>query len=332
VLATDEARLGRRYAMVVFHDAEDMVDPAALGLLDEGIAFGVDFVQLPVEPLVQHHGLREVRGWLRRHIGSHYCEEFAEAHGKAMVVRGRLRAGLPGAGVGCTVSRRALDRLAASRSDGLPFATGSLTEDYELGLAVASDGGSCCFVRARGEDGRLIANRAFFPDRFDTVARRKSRWVLGIALQGWDRVGRSGGVIETWMLARDRRGPLTALVLLAGYALVMLTGLMGLAILAGVGELVPLTVLRNALLIANLAAFVWRAVMRFAFAARKYGLAEGVAAVARLPLANVIAIIAGRRAVFAYARTLGGKAAAWDKTEHQVHPLSLALTSGARGQ
>jgi adsorption protein B len=72
--------------------------------------------------------------------------------------------------------------------------------------------------------------------------------------------------------------------------------------------------------------------MRFAFAAREYGLAEGVAAVARLPLANVIAIIAGRRAVFAYARTLGGKAAAWDKTEHQVHPLSLALTSGARGQ
>jgi hypothetical protein len=245
--------------MVVFHDAEGMVDPAALGLLDEGIAFGADFVQLPVEPLVQHHGLREVRGWLRRHIGSHYCQEFAEAHGKAMVVRDRLRAGLPGAGVGCTVSRCALDRLAASRSDGLPFTTDSLTEDYKLGLAVASDGGSCCFVRARGEDGRLIATRAFFPDRFDTVVRQKSRWVLGIALQGF---GWSDGVIETWMLSCDRRGPLTALVLLAGYALVMLTGLMGLAILAGLGELVPLTVLLNALLIANLAAFVWRAVMR----------------------------------------------------------------------
>jgi adsorption protein B len=30
--------------MVVFHDAEGMVDPAALGLHDEGIAFGADFV------------------------------------------------------------------------------------------------------------------------------------------------------------------------------------------------------------------------------------------------------------------------------------------------
>ena len=158
--------------MVVFHDAEDMVDPAALGL-------------------------RGVRSWLRRHIGSHYCEEFAEAHGKAMVARDRLRAGLPGAGVGCTVSRRALDQLAASRSDGLPFATDSLTEDYELGLALASDGGSNYFVRARGADRRLIATRAFFPDRFDTAVRQKSRWVLGIALQGWDRVGWSGAVIET---------------------------------------------------------------------------------------------------------------------------------------
>ena len=51
--------------------------------------------------------------------------------------------------------------------------------------------------------------------------------------------------------------------------------------------------------------------MRFAFAAREYGAGQGALAVLRLPLANVIAIIAGRRAVFAYARTLGGRAAAW---------------------
>ncbi len=90
-LATDELRSGRRFAMVVFHDAEDMVDPAALGLLDETIAFGADFVQLPVEPLVQRHG-----SWFANQLGSHYCEEFAEAHGKALVVRDWLGAGLPG--------------------------------------------------------------------------------------------------------------------------------------------------------------------------------------------------------------------------------------------
>lgn len=177
----------------------------------------------------------------------------------------------------------------------------------------------------RGEDDRLIATRAFFPNRFDHVVRQKSRWVLGIALQGWDRVGWSGGLLDGWMRARDRRGPLAALVLLIGYALVLLTALSGGAWLVGVGEPVPLTPLLKALLLANLAAFAWRAAMRLVFAAQEYGAAEGVAALLRLPLANVIAILAGRRAVFAYARSLRGAVAAWDKTEHDVHPLSLGL-------
>lgn len=326
-LTTDEARSRRRFAMVVFHDAEDMVDPAALGLLDEAVAFGADFVQLPVEPLVQHHG-----SWFANQLGNHYCEEFAEAHGKGLVVRDWLGAGLPGAGVGCAAGREALAKLAARHPDGMPFASDSLTEDYELGLGIAALGGACRFVRVRGEDGRLIATRAFFPNRFEQVVRQKSRWVLGIALQGWDRVGWSGRWLDGWMRARDRRGPLAALVLLIGYVLVLLTALSGAAMLAGVGEPVPLTPLLKVLLVANLAAFAWRAAMRLVFAAQEYGLAEGVAALLRLPLANVIAIIAGRRAVSAYARTLGGKMAAWDKTEHDIHPLSLALAVRAARQ
>ncbi|WP_086616889.1 glycosyl transferase family protein [Erythrobacter tepidarius] len=321
-LVTDELRSGRRFAMVVFHDAEDMVDPAALGLLDEAVALGAQFVQLPVEPLVQRHG-----GWLANQLGSHYCEEFAEAHGKALVVRDWLGVGLPGAGVGCAAARSALERLAAAHPEGRPFASESLTEDYELGLAIAANGGRCRLVRVRGEDGRLVATRAFFPNRFEAVVRQKSRWVLGIALQGWDRIGWSGGLTEGWMRARDRRGPLAALVLLVGYALVLLTGVSGLAILAGVSEPVPLTPFLELLLIANLIAFVWRAAMRFVFTARDYGGAEGLRAVLRLPLANIIAIIAGRRAVFAYARTLGGRVAAWDKTEHDLHPLRLGLAA-----
>jgi adsorption protein B len=323
-MTTDEARAGTRFASVVFHDAEDMVDAGALGLLDETIAGGADFVQLPVEPLAPRHSSA-----FERQIGSHYCEEFAEAHGKAMVVRDALGASLPGAGVGCAASRRALENLAAQRDDGLPFASDSLTEDYELGLEIAANGGRCRFVRVRGDDGRLIATRAFFPNRFDTVVRQKMRWLLGIALQGWDRVGWSGGVIERWMRARDRRGPLTALVLLTGYALVVLTGLMGIAIVAGVAEPVPLTPLLKGLLVANTAAFVWRVAMRFAFTAREYGLSEGGWAVLRIPLANVIAIIAGRRAVFSYIRSLGGRAAAWDKTEHDVHPAQLGFAGAA---
>nr|WP_086736784.1 glycosyl transferase family protein [Erythrobacter colymbi] len=329
-LAMDEARSGRRYAMLVFHDAEDMVDAGALGLLDEAVEAGADFVQLPVEPLVPRQ-----RAWLERQIGSHYCEEFAEAHGKALVVRDALGAGLPGAGVGCAASRRALDWLVARHIEeggaaGLPFASDSLTEDYELGLAIAAAGGRCRFVRARGEDGRLIATRAFFPHRFENVVRQKARWVLGIALQGWDRVGWDGGLRETWMRARDRRGPMTALVLLVGYALVFLTAIMGLLVVAGVAQPPPLTPLLAAVLIANGVAFVWRIAMRFVFTAREYGSVEGLFAVLRLPLANIIAIIAGRRAVTAYIGTLGGRKAVWDKTDHDAHPAEAGLFGPAR--
>ena len=315
----DERRMGLLFSSVIFQDAEDFVDPAGLGLLDRTIASGVDFAQLAVEPMVQSD-----RGWFARHLGSHYCEEFAEAHGKAMVVRNELGAALPGAGVGCAVSRNAIQKLCRRRSDLRPFSAESLTEDYELGLAIAEDGGTCRFVRARGDDGRLVATRAYFPARLDNVVRQKTRWVHGIALQGWDRVGWSSGSIETWMRARDRRGPLTALVLLFGYTLLALTLLSWLAIELGFGEPMPLSPLLEALLIANLMAFLWRALWRFGWTASVYGVAEGLRAIARVPLANVIAIMAGRRAILAYVRALLGQSVEWDKTPHIGHPARLA--------
>lgn len=311
-MCADEQRIGRRFAFVLFHDAEDMVDQAALGLLDETIASGADFAQLPVEPLPQSG-----RHWL----GSHYCEEFAEAHGKALVVRDAMGAAIPAAGVGCAVSRMALDHLCHGRGKDAPFEPESLTEDYELGLTIAGNGGSCRFVRARGEDGSLVATRAFFPSRLDHVVRQKTRWVHGIALQGWDRIGWSGGGFETWMRARDRRGPLTALVLLMGYTLLLLTIFAWSASSLGWSEAQPLSPMLAALLIANLTFFIWRAISRFAFTARNYGVGQGLLAVLRIPVTNVVAIIAGRRAVTAYAKTLLGKAIEWDKTPHHRHPV-----------
>jgi len=317
----DERRMGVLFSSVVFQDAEDLVDPAALGLLDRAVADGIDFAQLPVEPLIQSN-----RGWFARHLGSHYCEEFAEAHGKVMVVRDELGAALPGAGVGCAMSRSALQKLCRRRYDLKPFSAESLTEDYELGLAIGENGGKCRFLRVRGDDGRLIATRAYFPVRLDHVVRQKTRWVHGIALQGWDRVGWSSGLVETWMRARDRRGPLTALVLLFGYTLLALTLFSQLAIEFGFGEPMPLSPLLEALLIANLIAFLWRAVWRFGWTASIYGVVEGLRAVIRVPLTNVIAIMAGWRAVLAYVRALMGKGVNWDKTPHVDHPARLRTT------
>ena len=318
-LEADEARRRRDFRLVVLQDAEDMVDPAALGLLDRAVE-GADFVQLPVLPEPQRQS---------RWVGSHYCEEFAEAHGKAMVVRGALGAALPAAGVGCGFARGMLGRIAGQVDHPGPFSVESLTEDYELGLRIKAMGGRSRFLRVRGEDGQLVATRACFPARIDRAVRQKARWIHGIALQGWDRLGWSGGPGEWWMRLRDRRGPLTALVLFTGY-LMLAVGIV-LWIAGGLGLARPWQTdpLLAALLMANLVSFGWRATMRFAFTTSEYGWREGLWAVARVPLANVIAIMAGRRALFAYARTLRGAKPQWDKTYHHAHPAAMRAAGAA---
>jgi adsorption protein B len=312
-MEADERRCGARFRMIMVHDAEDMVDPAALALIDAAMA-RADFVQLPVLPEPQPAS---------RWSGSHYCEEFAEAHGKLMVVRGRLGAALPAAGVGCAFSRELIGAIASSAPEEAPFSVESLTEDYELGLKIKSAGGTAWFLRARGEDGRLVATRAYFPPTLPQAVRQKARWVHGIALQGWDRLGWGDGPLETWMRLRDRRGPLTALVLFTAYLLLALAAVLSLANWLGFGRPWEPSGFLLLVLWANLASFVWRAAMRFAFTAREYGWSEGLWALARLPFANVITIMAGRRACAAYTMSLLGRRVRWDKTEHDAHPADL---------
>lgn len=320
-LEVDESRTGRAARMVVLHDAEDMVDPAELGLMDLAVS-RADMVQLPVLPLPQQRS---------RWVGSHYCEEFAEAHAKTMVVRDWLGACLPAAGVGCAIGRGMLRQLAATadaRTAG-PFATGTLTEDYELGMRVRSLGGRARFVRARGHDGALIATRALFPARLDEAVRQKARWVHGIALQGWERLGWGSGLAEAWMRLRDRRGPMAALVMACGYAFFLVSGLCLVLDIAGLVRPWHPDPFLSALVWANLAAFAWRAAWRCAFTAREHGLNEGLRAVLRIPVTNVIAILAARRALLAYVASLRGVPLAWDKTPHDAHPAAFALTAAA---
>ena len=313
-LRKDEERMGRRARMVLLHDAEDMVDSAALPLLDRALN-DYDFVQMPVLPEPQADS---------RWIAGHYCDEFAEAHGKSMVVRDALGAGLPAAGVGCAFSRDVLDRVAAR--DGIadgPFASQSLTEDYELGLKVAEIGGKSLFLRVRGDNGALVATRACFPSSVSEAVRQKTRWVHGIAFQGWDRMGWHGRLSERWMRLRDRRGPLTAIVLAAAYGVLIVASALWLGNAAGVLALPEPDPMVKTILALNFGAFVWRAAWRCAFAWREYGVVEGLFAVLRIPVSNVIAIMAGRRALLAYWRTLKGELPYWEKTVHRAHPVLL---------
>ena len=320
-LCTEERRTTSCFRMVMLHDAEDMVDPDALPILDAALS-EADFVQLPVLPVASPKS---------RWIGSHYCEEFAEAHGKGMVVRDALNAGLPSAGVGCAIARDQLALLARNRGGGQPFDAAALTEDYQLGLSIAQDGGRTRFLRVRNAEGQLVATRSYFPSDIGAAVRQKTRWLHGIAFQGWDQLGWSASPVESWMRLRDRRGPFAAFVLAVAYILVVVAGVTILAASFGLVPPIALTPLLWWLLILNLISVVWRACFRFAFTTREYGFAEGIRAVLRIPVANVISIMAGRRAFMAYVRSLAGRAPSWDKTDHLQHPAKLALQGSERG-
>ena len=318
-LCEDEARTGERMRMVMLHDAEDMVDAAALPLIDQAIG-QYDFVQIPVLPEPQAQS---------RWIAGHYCDEFAEAHGKSMVVRCALGAGLPAAGVGCAFARSVLDRLALEH--GLkagvasPFASESLTEDYELGLKITVIGGKSTFLRVRGTDGKLVATRACFPTDIVAAVRQKTRWVHGIAFQGWERMGWSGRWSEQWMRLRDRRGPLAALVLAAAYAFFVIATLLWLLTLTDLIEMPAPSPLVRSILLLNICGFVFRVFWRCAFTLREYGWIEGLFAIPRMPVSNVVAIMAGRRALAAYLRSLKGEIPRWEKTDHRPHPTISTL-------
>ena len=319
-METDEARQGFVFSSVVLHDAEDMVHPAALQAIDAALVMR-DFVQLPVRPALPPRS---------RWIAGHYADEFAESHAKGMVVRAELGAALPAAGVGCGMTRTALadlDKRRRAVGEIGPFAPDSLTEDYELGLILSRYGRGGAFLRLRDDSGSLVATGSYFPDRLDTAVRQKTRWIHGIALQGWDRLGWSWSVrgVELWMALRDRRGPLNALVLAAAYLLLLIDGVLLAFSRSGAIPPHPTSLSLKLMLLACLLGVIWRSAVRFAFTAREYGLVEGIQSIARIPVANVITIIAGRRALVAYFRSLQTGRVVWDKTVHDSHPASLVL-------
>ena len=314
----DEVRRQIRYRAVLLQDAEDMVHPAAIALIDRAIDTHA-LVQLPVRPVHNPHS---------RYISGHYADEFAEAHGKSMVVRAAFDLALPSAGCGCAIQRDMLEQL-ARQGPNAPFDADSLTEDYELGFKVKSLNGSSTFLRARDDAGRLVATSGLFPGDVASATRQKARWIHGIAFQGWDRLGWKGGWFDRWMMLRDRRGPLAALVLASAYALLILEAVMR---LTGIRQ-APLETFEPVMRVTVLflfASLVWRAVWRATFVWREYGWYQVGYALLRIPVANIIAIMAGRRALSAYVRTLLGAPVRWDKTTHFDHPVQVELQAPTR--
>lgn len=292
---------------IVLHDAEDVIHHDEAAIYDRLIE-RFDLVQLPVVPLIDPSS---------RWVAGHYNDEFAESHNRMIVVREAIGAGIPAAGVGCAFSRKILDRLAAGAADG-PFDAASLTEDYELGLSIRQLGGRSAFVRLPAvAGGPFVAVHAHFPATVDAAVRQKARWITGIALSGWDRLGWSGNAAERWMRLHDRRALLSAIVVLAAYLGVVLTVAVTVARYVTLTAPSPIPPAVEQLLRVSLGLLVWRLAVRAFLVGRIYGWREAARSIPRSVVANMIAIMATRRAMILYWRIRRDGRVVWDKTTHR---------------
>lgn len=319
-----EEENGVRFDVIVTHDAEDLIHPEEL-LWINYYAARFDFIQTPVLPLPTP---------LRALTHGVYCDEFAESHTRDMIVRAAAgrnawRGFVPSAGVGTAYRRSALDLLAGTQANRI-FEPASLTEDYENGLRLFRLGCSQAFVPiTRGANGKrdFVATREYFPSSWPAALRQRTRWVTGIALQGWQHFGWmsegwSGLPGEVYWLWRDRKG------LLAN----------------------PLSTLANAVFLYGLATSLWmraspaaarltlltftlqilRTAVRMGCVARIYGPAFALGVPLRTVWANALNSAATIQAIAVFATACArGRPLRWLKTEHS-YPNRTALASTRR--
>jgi adsorption protein B len=170
--------------------------------------------------------------------------------------------------------------LRSERAD-LPFDAASLTEDYELGLKVREVAALPYFYALPAmTDGRWRPG-SISPAPVPAAVAQKARWMAGIALAGWDRMGWSGGAPSAGCRLRDRQSLLAAALLFAGYlALALWLLLAPLRLIAGV-DAAPFPSLLATLVKVNLVLLAWQMVLRAAFTSHAYGWREGMRSVPR---------------------------------------------------
>lgn len=328
----EEERKGIRYEIVVLHDSEDIVHPLELQLFNWLIP-RKDMVQLPVIPMEMP----------ATHLtAGTYLDEFAENHSKDLLVRELLCSVIPSAGVGTGLSRVFLDELSAQRQNRI-FNTNSLTEDYEFGFGLLSlkrRGILAQFSILRTQTNvrgwwhkrqemrsvqERVAVREFFPDTFRLAVRQKSRWVLGITLQGWKHLGWQGNFWVKYMLYRDRKTLITNVINLSGYVVV----LYWLITVVWFRERHYLWLVKSGwqwdLVVADTVIMFHRLAQRVVAVRQIAGWKQSLLSIPRLALGNAINFVATAVAVaqfFTAERT--GKRTAWQKTAH-VFPSAEQL-------
>lgn len=320
---------GIEFAGIVMHDAEDVVHPLELRLFN-WLIDRFDFIQLPVYPL-------ETRWW--QLTAGHYMDEFAENHGKDLVVRESLAGHVPCAGVAACFSRHTINTVAAA-NENLVFDTNSVTEDYQFSFRMQQLGlHRQIFVRFGIErtvkrrplpfmeprDTRVleyVATRELFPTRMKDAVKQKGRWIVGIVFQGWENIGWRGSAIDKYILVRDRKSIVTSTVTILGYFIAINIAIMWIIetlfpwvmqfpALVPQGSVLEYMMWLNGFFLMN------RLVQRILFVNAVYGPFQAALTFPRQMWGNIINFFAVWRAVRLFIRYLmTGRMIAWDKTAH----------------
>jgi adsorption protein B len=318
-----EEQEGIRFDVIMTHDAEDLIHPDSLRWINY-FAEHYDMIQVPVLGLPTP--LRELTHGV-------YCDEFAEFQSKDLRARKVLGGFIPSCGVGTGFKREALEKLALAHSNRI-FEPECLTEDYENGFRMHRLGCTQFVVPIFKTGNSFLATREYFPCKPRAAVRQRTRWIMGNALQSWQRHGWRDTQGQLYWFWRDRKclvgnvvTPLTNVLFVYG-ALTWLWSFQahapwGLAQLAGTAWL-------RYIFTGTLGLQFFHIAIRACLCGRIYG--------ARFALGVPVRVLWGTwincfATVCAYYRffgaTLRGRPLVWLKTEH-AYPSRAALMEHKR--
>ncbi len=311
-----ETETGSSFDTVVLHDAEDLIHPQALMLVNRERS-RYEMVQVPVLPLKT--GFSDVTHGV-------YCDEFAEYQSIDMRARQLSGSFVPSNGVGTAFAREVLDRLARERNYRV-FDPGSLTEDYEVGVNIHAMGYRQYFVPLERDAKGFIATREFFPRSMRTAIRQRTRWITGIALQCWERRGWRGSWRIKYWFWRDRKGLITNPISVVANVL-FIAGVLD--YLVSVASHRPWFFEITSSAVARLCAMTLflqclRLAVRAVCVGRIFGVTAGLTVPLRSFHANLINCCAGVQALHSYfSARRQRRALTWQKTDH-AYPAHNAL-------
>jgi adsorption protein B len=175
-----------------------------------------------------------------------------------------------------------------------------------------------------------VATWEYFPAKLSQAVRQKSRWIVGIAFQGWKGLGWRGDIWMRYALFRDRKSVLTNLIVMVGYVAVAFVVAVWIAtsLVPDAYRYPPLVEPGSWLwyvMWLNGTFMVERLLLRAVCVRHLYGWRQACLAVPRQIWSNVVNFMATARALRLYARHLAtGRPIAWDKTGH-VFPTEVEL-------